>query len=256
MDQNELNEPLDDYITIDLQPREAVVNRLIVLRAFVERSLLEATAEDEDDTDEIEERRFDLLAALLNSDAAASVTSEELALLQMPIGQIPDDEDTAILLAAESYGAIGKACGLIRDIPLPPNPVGSSEELLQQILLTTPEEIEAEVSLPSDEEAAVLLEIMEVIHWRVDVEFGARLNDGTLTPEEKESIAAVAKEAELSGLLQTYPSGDLKLGHKPVRKWTDDEVETYYVVSLQQRNALMWLCSAGQEWELLSEEAE
>lgn len=249
----ELDE-IDDFITVELQPRDEVVRRLIILRAFVERSLLEATAADEDVPEEVEERRFDLLAELLSTDAAQSIIPEELELLQTPIGEIADDDAAAVLLAAEAYGAIGRACGLIRDLPLPPHPVGSSEDLLQQILLTTPEEIESSVALPPEEEAAVLLETIEVIHWRVDVEYGARLNGGPLTSEEIESIAAVAQEAESSGLMRTYASGDLQLGHKPVRKWTDDEVETYYVVSLQQRNALEWLCTAGQPWELLAEE--
>jgi hypothetical protein len=57
-------------------------------------------------------------------------------------------------------------------------------------------------------------------------------------------------------LLQTYPSGDLKLGTKPIRKWTDDEVETFYIVSLQQRAAIEWLCNAGQEWTVISDEDE
>lgn len=243
----------DDYLTIDLQEREAIVNRLIVLRAFVERSLLEATAEEEGSPEELEERRFDLLAALLVSKARDSITPQELEILQTPIGQIAERDEAAVLLAAEAFGIIGKTCGLIQALPLPPNPVSSSEEILQQILLSNAEEIEANVSRPSEEEAAMIFEVMEVTHWRVDVEFGARLNGGALTEEERESIAAVAKEAEASGLFQTYPSGDLKLGNKPIRKWTDDEVETFYVVSLQQRNALEWLCSAGQEWTLISE---
>ena len=66
--------------------------------------------------------------------------------------------------------------------------------------------------------------------------------------------ASVAAEAQASGLLATYPSGDLKLGNKPIRKWTDDEVETFYIVSLQQRAAIEWLCTAGQEWVVISDE--
>lgn len=247
---------MDEFMVVELQPRETIAGRLTVLRAFVERSLLEATAEDADDLAEIEERRFDLLAALLVTDARDAITAEELAILQTPIGQIAERDAISVILAAEAFGAIGSVCGLIRELPLPPNPVGSSEELLQMMLLMTPEDIAASVSLPSEEEAATLLEIAEVIHWRVDAEFGARLNGGELTQDEKDSIAAVAKEAQDSGLFQTYPSGDLKLGHKPIRKWSDDEVETYYVVSLQQRNALEWLCAAGQPWELLTEEDE
>jgi hypothetical protein len=95
-----------------------------------------------------------------------------------------------------------------------------------------------------------------VIHWRVDVEFGSRLNGGELTAEEQESIESVAKEAELSGLFQTYPSGDLRIGNKPVRKWSDDEVEMYYIVTLQQRDALVWLCSNGQDWVVISDDEE
>ena len=50
MNENEL----DEYLVIELQSREAVVNRLTVLRALVERSLLEATAIEEGATSEIE----------------------------------------------------------------------------------------------------------------------------------------------------------------------------------------------------------
>ena len=247
---------LDDFITIELQPRQAVTDRLVVLRALVERSLLEAVAEQEGHSDEVEERRFDLLAELLSSSAGGALTPEELQLLQTPIGQLPDEEATPMMLAAEAFGSIGHACGLIRELPLAPIPVGGSEELLEHILSLSVEDIESNTILPSDEEAAALLEVIEVIHWRVDVEFGARLNGGELTAEEQESIESVTKEAELSGLFQTYPSGDLRIGNKPVRKWSDDEVEMYYIVTLQQRDALVWLCSNGQDWVVISDDEE
>ncbi len=247
---------MDEFITIDLQPRKAVVDRLVVLRALVERSLLEAVAEQEGHTDDVEERRFDLLAELLASSAGNALTQEELALLQVPIGQLPEEESTPMILAAEAFGAIGHACGLIRELPLPPIPVGGNEELLEHILSLGPEEIEANTTLPSDEEAALLLEVIEIVHWRVDVEFGSRLEGGELTAEEKESISAVAKEAELAGIFQTYPSGDLRIGNKPVRKWSDEEVEMYYIVTLQQRDALVWLCSTGQDWVVISDDEE
>lgn len=247
---------MDDFITIDLQPRAAVVDRLIVLRALVERSLLEAVAEQEGHTDDVEERRFDLLAELLASSAGSALTPEELQLLQVPIGKLPDEESTPMILAAEAFGSIGHACGLIRELPLPPMPVGGDEELLEHILSLSVEDIEANTTLPSDEEAAALLETIEVVHWRVDVEFGVRLDGGELSAEEKESIEAVAKEAELSGLFPTYPSGDLRIGNKPVRKWSDEEVEMYYVVTLQQRDALAWLCSNGQDWVVISDDEE
>ena len=249
-------EEMDEFITIDLQPRAAVVDRLVVLRALVERSLLEAVAEQEGETDDVEERRFDLLAELLASSAGSALTPEELELLQVPIGQLPEEEATPMILAAEAFGAIGHACGLIRELPLPPIPVGGNEELLEHILSLSVEDIEANTALPSDEEAAVLLEVMEVVHWRLDVEFGSRLNGGELTVEEKESIDAVAKESELAGLFQTYPSGDLRIGNKPVRKWSDEEVEMYYIVTLQQRDALAWLCSNGQDWVVISNDEE
>jgi hypothetical protein len=252
----DMNGETDDYITIDLQPRAAVIDRLTVLRALVERSLLETVAEQEGLTDEIEERRFDLLAEVLSSSAGSALTPEELRLMQTPIGQIPEDETTPMLLAAEAFGAIGHACGLIHELPLPPTPVGGSEELLELILSMSVEDIESRLTLPSEEEAAQLLEVIEIVHWRVDVEFGARLDGGELTPEEVESIASVSKEAELSGLFQVYPSGDLRIGNKPVRKWTDEEVEMFYVVSLQQRDALSWLCSNGQDWTVISDEEE
>jgi hypothetical protein len=246
----------EDFITIELQPREAAVDRLIVLRALVERSLLEALAEQEGHTAEVEERRFDLLAELLASSAGSALVPEELQLLQTPIGQIPEEETTPMLLAAEAFGAIGHACGLIRELPLPPIPVGGNEELLEHILSLSVDDIEANTTLPSEEEAAALLEVIEVVHWRVDLEFGARLDGGQLNAEELASIEAVAKEAELSGLFQTYPTGDLRIGNKPVRKWSDEEVEMYYVVTLQQRDALAWLCSNGQDWVVISDDEE
>ncbi len=246
----------DDFITIDLQPRAAVVDRLIVLRALVERSLLEAVAEQEGRTDEVEERRFDLLAELLAGSAGAALAPEELQIFQTPIGQLPEEESTPMILAAEAFGAIGHACGLIRELPLPPLPVGAVEELLEDILNLGVDEIEAGTQLPSEEEAAALLEVMEVVHWRVDVEFGARLEGGELTADEQQSIELVAREAEASGLFQTYPSGDLRIGSKPVRKWTDEEVEMYYVVTLQQRDALAWLCTSGQDWTVISDAEE
>lgn len=248
------DEELDDFLTIDLQPRDAVVNRLTVLRTLVERSLLEAMAEDEGVSPDLEERRFDLLAELLASRAGDAATSEELAILQTPVAQIAEDDETAVILAAESFGALGKACGLFKDLPLPPLPVGSDGDILESILLMTPEEIDKHLVLPEEVAAADILEIAEVVYWRADVEFGARLNGGELTQDEKDSIEAVGIEARASGLLQTYPSGDLKLGNKPIRKWSDDEVETFYVVSLQQRLAIEWLCTAGQEWIVVSDE--
>lgn len=246
----------DDYLTIELQPRKTVVARLTVLRALVERSLLEATAIDEGATNELEERRFDLLAELLSSNAADAIVPAELAIFQTPIAQIPEEDEVAVILAAESFGVLGKACGLFRDLPLPPEPVGSSEEILEQILMMSPDDLSARAALPDEEAAADMLEIAEVVYWRADMEFGARLNGGELTPEEKESIEAVGIEAKASGLLQVYPSGELKLGNKPIRKWSDDEVETFYIVSLQQRLAMEWLCSAGQEWVVVSDEDE
>lgn len=251
-----IEDDMDDYLTIDLQPRSAVVNRLIVLRALVERSLLEATAIDEGVTNELEERRFDLLAELLASEAGTAIVAAELAIFQAPIASIPEDDEAAVILAAESFGILGKACGLFRDLPLPPDPVGSNGEILEQILMMMPEIIATRVVLPDEQAAADMLEIAEVTYWRADVEFGARLNGGELTPDEKASIEAVGIEAQASGLLQIYPSGDLKLGNKPIRKWSDDEVETFYIVSLQQRLAMEWLCSAGQEWVVFSEDAE
>jgi hypothetical protein len=226
------------------------------LRTLVERSLLEATAIDEGATNELEERRFDLLAELLASSAAAAIVPDELAILQTPIAQIPEEDEVAVILAAESFGAIGKACGLFRNLPLPPEPVGSSEEILEQVLMMSPDDLATRVVLPEEDAAAEMLEVAEVIYWRADVEFGARLNGGELTPEEKESIEAVGIEAKASGLIQVYPSGDLKIGNKPIRKWTDDEVETFYIVSLQQRLAIEWLCSAGQDWVVVSDEDE
>lgn len=246
----------DDFITIDLQPRSAVINRLIVLRALVERSLLEAVVEQEGHTEEVEERRFDLLAELLSMSAGSALAAEELELLQAPIGQIPDDRATPMLLAAEAFGAIGHACGLLQNLPLAPTPVGGSEELLEQILSLGVQEIESGTTLPGEEEAGAILEVIEVIHWRVDVEFGARLSGAELTTDEQESIKAVAIEAERSGLFQVYPSGDLRLGNKPIRKWTDDEVEMCYIVTLQQRDAISWLCSSGQPWTVISDEEE
>lgn len=246
----------DDYLTIELQSREAVIDRLIVLRTLVERSLLESIGVEEGVSDDLEERRFDLLAELMGSRAANAITPVELAILQMPVSQIPEDDEAAVILAAEAFGALGKACGLFRDLPLPPDPVGSSEEILERILQLTPEEIAELVVLPEEEAAADMLEIIEVIHWRTDVEFGARLEGGEFNAEEKESIEAVGAEAKASGLIPTYPSGDLKLGNKPIRKWTDDEVETFYIVSLQQRLAIEWLCNAGQMWTVISDDGE
>lgn len=246
------HDDMDEYLTIELQPRDAVVARLTVLRTLVERSLLEAIAAEEGRNSELEERRFDLLAELLASPAADAVTPEELAVLQMPIGNIPEESESAVILAAEAFGAIGKACGLFRDLPLPPKSVGSSEDILERILQFTPDEIDQLVTLPGEETAADILETIEVVYWRADLEFGARLNGGEHTQEEKDSIQNVAAEAKSAGLLPVYPSGDLKLGDKPIRKWTDDEVETFYIVSLQQRLAIEWLCNANQVWTVLS----
>ena len=86
--------------------------------------------------------------------------------------------------------------------------------------MMSPTDIAERVVLPEDQAAADMLEVAEVVYWRADVEFGARLNGGELTQEEKESIEAVGVEAKASGLFQVYPSGDLKLGNKPIRKWT------------------------------------
>ena len=162
--------------------------------------------------DEIEERRFDVLAELLGSTAADAITPDELTILQTPVAQIPEENEVAVILAAEAFGVIGKACGLFNDLPMPPNPVASSEDVLESILQMTLKEIDERIALPDEEAAADILEVVEVIHWRADVEFGARLNGGELTPEEKESIEAVGVESKASGLLPIYPSGDLKLG--------------------------------------------
>lgn len=251
-----IDDELDEYLVIELQSREAVVNRLTVLRALVERSLLEATAIEEGATSELEERRFDLLAELLASPATDAMVPEELTIFQTPIAKIPEKDEVAVILAAESFGVIGKACGLFRYLPLPPDPVGSSDEVLEQILIMSPSDIAERIVLPEEEAAADMLEVAEVTYWRADVEFGARLNGGELTPDERESIEAVGIEAKESGLFQVYPSGDLKLGNKPIRKWTDDEVETFYVISLQQRLAMEWLCTAGQTWVVVSDEDE
>ena len=95
---------MDEYMVIELQPREAVINRLTVLRALVERSLLEATAIDEGATNDLEERRFDLLAELLSSPAADAIAPEELVIFQTPIAKIPEEDEVALILAAESFG--------------------------------------------------------------------------------------------------------------------------------------------------------
>ena len=51
---------MDEYMVIDLQPREAVINRLTVLRALVERSLLRMGVSDRRGRDQrTRRRRFD-----------------------------------------------------------------------------------------------------------------------------------------------------------------------------------------------------
>ncbi len=217
---------MDEFITIDLQPRAAVVDRLVVLRALVERSLLEAVAEQEGHTNDVEERRFDLLAELLASSAGSALTPEELQLLQVPIGQLPDEESTPMILAAEAFGAIGHACGLLRELPLPPVPVGGSEELLEHILSLSVEDIEANTTLPSDEEAALLLEVIEVVHWRVDVEFGARLDGGELTCR-REGIDRISRQRSrafrsLPDLSQRRPAYRQQTGSKMVGRGSRD----------------------------------
>lgn len=246
----------DDYIMIDLQSPDAIVDRLVVLHALVERSLLEAVVEQEGHVPEIEERRFDLMAELMSSHAGAVMAPEEAELLQLPLGQISDDQSVPLLLAPEAFGVIALACGLLPELPIPPMPCAGDGRILENILSFDEETIRQNLIVPSEQEAADRLEVIEVIHWRIDIEFGARLNDDTLTAEELDSIHTVATEAQASGLIATDSNGDLRIGDRPLREWTDDEVETFYIVTLQQRAALEWLCNADHQWVVIAEEED
>lgn len=246
----------NDYITVELRSVDDVAARLTVLRSLVERALLEAVDPIGGDSEELEERRFDLLAELLGSPADVALAETERRALRTPLGALVDDDMPDILFAADAFGAIAAAVGMPIPLPDPPYAAGSSEATIEAILTLEPTVIRSSISIPSEDDVAIRLERAEIAHWRADLELGARLDSRSLDVSETASVRSVAAEARDAGLFELDERGDIRMGPVAIGEWSDDDVETYYFVSLQQRLALEWLCRDGQEWRSLREELE
>lgn len=230
----------NDENTIDIQPWPVIelIGRGVTLATIARRGILEV--DDQRDVFDLETDRFDLVT-WTRTELQNWVTDAELTLLNMPIGEMSDDDLSSCDDALVSASAIAWALRALEGdrLPLPEH-----ETLDGQTLSWAPEPwdkvrpLQSRARLRSDEDLAAERERWELWFWRA-----------TEAMDEPEGLSEVVEEL-LDTKLIPVVDGDLATDDEvPFNRLSEEEQDDVAWLAELRLRALNWVCGFGETWE-------
>ncbi len=238
----------DDELDIELRPAAEVAARCIILANVIRRLWIENLAVTAM-TDDLAGEVFDIRSWLRTEGFWKCLTVRERENLSRPIGKLNDEVRAAVVWEAERLAVLGWALNLA-DAPAPgglgdvdavirtlPSPWESTSSWVQQARLR--------------DEAQIVLarERAEIFEWRIRVEPDRRLGSGQERTELEETIAQVAREARIAGLIEGRSDDAFTTGPIPLHALDVQELEQFAALAEARLHALNWVCGFGDSWD-------
>jgi len=249
----------DDELELDIRLRapRVVGERMVVLAALCRRGFLERSpqevAGDEDEDDDLEDaetERFDLVAWLREEGLDRAATPAERSALHTRIGRLSPDEVARASWGAEALLALAWCTDLLPELPpydrpadpaslldAIPSPWQSTKAFLTGLVLRSERQI-------ADER-----ERAELWYWRAGVEAIYRQAAEDEREELRAVIREVARDAENSGLLSRLAGGDFALDGRPVARLSAPLLDDLTAIAFERLRALNWVCGFGASWD-------
>lgn len=228
----------DDSIDIQPWPVIELIGRGVALATVARRGILEV--DDQRDDFDLETDRFDLVT-WTRTELQNWVTDAELRLLNVPVGDLEDDDLSLCDDALVGATAIAWA---LRAVDVPRLPLPEQGELDEQTLDWAPEPwekvrpLQSRARLRSDEDLAAERERWELWYWRA-----------TDAVEDPDAIPDVVAEIAESGLVPVV-DGDLATDDgRAFRSLSDDEQDDVAWLAGLRLRSLNWVCGFGETWE-------
>lgn len=240
----------DDAVEINLRPPAEVAARLLVLVALARRAFLELRPDlIADDSPEAE--RFDLQSWLAEEKLLDFLSPDELALIEVPVGQpTPDDttdatwriEDAVVLAWAlelipsiPPYDEVTDAAGVIDALPAPWSRTTEFRTAARLRDETTIAHAREQAELWSDR-ADIYWWQLEASDVRADAE-----------PDLPQFVSDLAAEAFAAGLIAQPVAGDFSTRDGAYRNLAPETVEQLQMIANRRLFSLDWLCGLSQD---------
>lgn len=238
----------DDAVEINLRQSDEVAARLLVLVALARRGFLELRPDlIADDTPEAE--RFDLVSWLAEEKLLGSLTPEELALIEAPVGQpTPDDtldatwriEDAVVLAWAldlipciPPYDEATDAAGVIDALP---PPWSRTTEFRTAARLR-----EESTIAQAREQAEVWSDRADIYWWHHET------NEVGVEPDPRQLVSDLTTEAFAAGLIGHPLAGDFPTRDGTYRDLAPETVEQLQMIASRRSLSLNWLCGLSKD---------
>ncbi len=234
---------LHDEIDIDPWPPVELVGRAVVLATLARRYAIELEFQDDGDPFDLETQRFDL-SAWSRTELASWLTDDELRIIQIPNGELQDDDADRCEDAIVEGAAIMWALGVLPQDQLP---WGDDDQLERALLEWAPEPwgnvrpMVKRVRIRSVDDLAFERERWELWYWRSS--FPEKLD-----AESRNAVSEAAAEATAAAIIPTREN-DFLVDERTYGELDELEHEAIAATSVARLRALNWVCGLGKTWE-------
>lgn len=228
----------DDFIDIRPWPVMELIGRAVVLSSVARRGTLEVDSGR--DVFDLETDRFDLVT-WTRTELQNWVSDRELELLNLPIGELDDDDlaecDDALISASTIAWAL-------RAIPSDALPIPQDGVAEGEVMEWAPEpwakvrQLQSAARLRSDEDLARERERWELWYWRA-----------TDVADDADALAEVVEEVRESGIILVADNDFATDTGVPYSALSHDDQDDVVWLSELRLRALNWVCGFGDTWE-------
>jgi hypothetical protein len=242
-----LSEDGDDSVEITLRDPIMIATRTIILSALCHRAFIEIAAA-ENDTPDLDEDRFDLLAWLYDENLFDHASARERDTFHAVVGTLAADETLEPTWSAEALAALCWSLSLIPNLPAYDQPAR-----IHPLFNVLPEPgsscsaFLSKAEVLSEDPIAAARETAELWYWRATMQ---ELLDDASRSERDELLVAIRDtvvEGASLGLLPQPISDDFAL-HGGTYAQADNH-EVLVAIAEWRLRAFNWLCGFGNSWD-------
>ena len=229
---------MDEYLDIQVRPNDEIAARILiqyalVQRVYIEELITEIEIDEEDDPDDL---YYDLQVFLVESGVRPWLNTKDRTYLERRPGGLSQLE-TSVLLE--------DAAGLEPLLSVMAPELAAGDDNLGELNVRR---LAVLFHALTDERAARVRELAELVHWRVAVEIELRETRGSERQTLRTLIQETAAEASNAGLIERTARNDIDIGGRNIDEIEKSELTLYLVEATVRLKAMNWLCGFGSSW--------